>query len=66
MTEITWINCADEMPPDDETHVIMRLSNPVVIQVAKGNQINHIYSKIIPNMWEWTPYTDEKWKELNK
>lgn len=61
--KITWTNCDDAMPPDTNEHFIIRLlAFPKVIQSIDGNQAQDLnrYS------WEWTPYTPEKWKELNK
>lgn len=61
MSEITWTNCADEMPPDDELLpiILYDMGNLSVINAAWLHCINK------PNA-KWCEHTPEKWKELNK
>jgi len=66
--EITWTNCADEMPPDDDTYVIAIVGDSKPDSVA-GSLVRSEYLKW--HHWSmvsviWTPYTPEKWKGLNK
>lgn len=61
MQEITWTNCADKMPPDDDSYLIIKLVGGIdLTQVIRGSQMPKLGN------WNWTPYTPEKWKELNK
>lgn len=60
--EITWTNCADEMPPDD--YVICRsyvTNGTIKYHKIRGELFN-------PNSgnWQWTKFTQEKWEELIK
>jgi len=64
MTKITWTNCADAMPPDDEL---------VIVRTWTGHFIKLTKYALEPSVnlygaenYKWTPYTPEKWKELNK
>lgn len=66
MTEITWTNCADAMPPDDLVEVIGRWSwnnKPELCFVA---YIKIKITKDDAHEYEWTRYTPEIWEELNK
>jgi len=63
MTEITWTNCADEMPP----------KIPMLIICKWPEALNYVSIQTTEFLWQclnphtkWTPYTPEKWKELNK
>ena len=74
MPKITWTNCADAMPPDDDREiVIQRVVDDPAIFALKGELIstpaNEIWFDIDENKldhWQWVPYTPEAWKELNK
>ena len=61
--EIIWANCADEMPPDDDMTVITKDMATGLLSTCAGHHLQY---------WKrdeetaWTPYTPEKWKELNK
>jgi len=77
--EITWTNCAEEMPADDDSLIIVKLSyvEPDIAYCPHGkiadltvikssiflSEIGHVKYRA----WKkyWTPYTDEKWEELN-
>lgn len=61
--EITWHNCAEQMPPDD---VILNDIGGCILIHKKGGLT--MYENILLNNFEfrWTPYTKEKWEELNK
>lgn len=61
MTQIHWTKCSERMPPDG-----MR----VIIQ-AYGEYMKFAWDEKVLNTvatcnTSWTPYTVEKWKELNK
>ena len=64
--QITWINCADEMPPDDDSEIIIgRVDDPAVI-LTPANEIYYDMDSNKRNEWQWTPHTPEKWEYLNK
>ena len=62
--QITWTNCAEKMPPDDANYLI------IFREVASGlfdkNNGAHMNLARMKYLYDWTPYTPEKWKELNK
>lgn len=68
MTETTWTNCADQMPPDDI--VIARVGGDTEKSFrVHGRLVSEEYNRwkhfsAVPTYW--TPYSDEKWKELSK
>ena len=67
MTEITWTNCADKMPPDGWARIIFRDSNsakPIVLYAHSVYDFKN--NNTLKPSAEWTPHTPEKWKELNK
>ncbi len=65
--KITWTNCADAMPPDDDTKVIVMDIPTQGTGTVTGHEL-----KDLQDYWgdnaetQWTPYTPEKWKEINK
>lgn len=61
---ITWINCAERMPPDDEIVIYRSISGGRNPRIWKGSVLN----ENLRSAWEyeWTPYTKEAWSELNK
>ncbi len=66
MTKIIWMNCADEMPPDDESEVIIRnIENKDQILTPADEIYYDIDEKELLS-WQWTPYTPEQWEELSK
>lgn len=66
--EITWTNCADEMPPS-AMQVIT--DNEGYYNIITGKTLHdtasfrEIEQKTMSHLY-WTPYTPEKWEELNK
>lgn len=72
--EITWTNCAEQMPPDDDREIlIQRVVDDSSIFALKGELIrtpaNEIWFDIDKNKlnhWEWVLCTPEIWEELNK
>lgn len=64
--QITWTNCTAAMPPDDATEVIIKTEQGHMY-VDTGNWLHYLLS-ISSDTCDlaWTPYTAEKWKELNK
>jgi len=64
MTEITWKNCADEMPPDDYNKIITKHQDKIFEQM--GITLHQVVNKFGSSDLSWTPYTPEKWEELNK
>ena len=65
MTQITWTKCSERMPPDDVKMVMLR-------NYKEPKYISKLYAfrlpilKLLREKYEWTPYTPEAWKELNK
>lgn len=63
---ITWTNCADQMPPDDEsryifTNLIYNIeATPLIYTGHSVNKLGFLDGDA------WTEYTPEKWKELSK
>jgi len=67
MPEITWTNCADEMPPETQKTIFRRVDKDKFFftkNVVDANSLIHYLNDI--KLIQWTPYTEEKWKELNK
>ena len=64
--EITWTNCADEMPPDDETEIIIRHVEDKELILTPANEVFYDIDTLYKDVWEWTEFTEEKWEELNK
>lgn len=65
MTEITWTNCAEKMPPDDSGTVIYNPIGTVIlfhVEVVNGSFVQLM--ELHP--MRWTEFTKEKWEELNK
>ena len=60
---ITWINCAERMPPDDEKLVIVRDRDGLVL---KEGYIINAWKDRFDESAEWIPYTKEAWRKLNK
>ena len=65
MTDITWTNCADKRPPINSI-VIIRSEVTGVIKKLNGAQLKFLHKSNSNRTTSWTPYTPEKWKELNK
>jgi len=59
--EITWTNCAEQVPPNG-LRVIIHAYGEYMKFVWDADMLNHIAS----SKTNWTPYIEEKWKELNK
>lgn len=63
--EITWTNCADEMPPDG--HPVILKYGDKAPQLRLNGRLPYDEYLIVKNrICYWTPYTDEKWKEINE
>lgn len=60
---ITWTNCSERMPPDDNKPVIVRDRDGLVL---KEGYIINAWKDRFDVTAEWTPYTREAWSELNK
>lgn len=67
MTQIQWTKCSERMPPDDT--VIAKVGYDDTPSRVSGILVKQEY-----NRWKnfsdipvfWTPYTPEKWKELDR
>ena len=64
--QITWTNCADAMPPDDETEIIIRHVEDKELILTPANEVFYDIDTLYKDVWEWTEFTEEKWEELNK
>lgn len=67
MQEITWTSCADEMPPDNQKTIFRRTDKDKFF-FTKNVPDAHSLTFYIRNIdvLQWTLYTPEKWKDLNK
>lgn len=68
MPKTTWANCADVMPPAAAKVIV---GEEGYYNITTGKQLHDLasYREIEQRTMshlEWTPYTPEKWKELNK
>lgn len=64
---ITWINCAERMPPDDGEIIIMRGDLPIKAPLKVDySTFNKKFHELKSEDWQWTQYTEESWKELNR
>lgn len=63
---ITWINCAERMPTDDYTRVILRKPGNNSYMHSFGNVVVMGKNSILDMGIEWVTYTEEAWSELNK
>ena len=63
---ITWINCSERMPPDDdETEIIVETWTCNHYRIKAW--ILHMESALLgKENYKWVPYTPEAWSELNK
>lgn len=67
--EITWTNCAEKMPPDDESMIICTYGNCFIDKM--NGMIFHAAVKLSQKVngdtdIKWVHYTEEKWEALNK
>lgn len=63
MTTIPWIKCSDRMPPDDESVIIVRDMDGLVI---KEGYIINAWADRFDETAEWIPYDEATWQELNR
>ena len=63
MTEITWTNCAEQMPPDDVV-VIVKSWTGHLIRLTNYSLRSSTSIYGAENYW-WTNFTKENWDELN-
>ena len=65
--QITWTNCADEMPPYEPIIVVNLLD--MRIRMSHGESLAfyiHREWRVKRRHFEWTEFTEEKWEELKK
>lgn len=62
--QITWTNCAEQMPPDDETEIILRCYG--ILTHTNGMTALRVHLNPYAGYTKWTEYTEEKWEYLNK
>ena len=63
---IPWTKCSERMPPDDDIEILIRKVDCVDFIQTPANEIWYDINPEDVNGWEWTPYTPEAWKEVNK
>ncbi len=64
---IHWIQCSEQMPPDDDSKIIFRhidRRNFIYTRNVIDEYSLADYTSI--ENYEWVPYTPEAWKEVNK
>lgn len=69
---MTWTNCSDKMPPNDDTRIIL-LYAEVFSEKSTGKSV-HLASELVSRAHNskrsinatWAHYTPELWEELNK
>lgn len=64
--QITWTNCAEQMPPDYE--IIIQYKNDAP-KLFDGSRFTEQLARLFPQLMrdtKWTEFTEEKWKALNK
>lgn len=66
MEEITWTNCADNIPLDDTEIFVRNINDHCEFVITPANEIWYDVAEGNLSDWEWTEYTKEKWEELNK
>jgi hypothetical protein len=57
--EITWTNCAEQMPPDDETEIIIRHVEDKELILTPANEVFYDIDTLYKECWEWTEFTPE-------
>ncbi|ALQ52357.1 hypothetical protein [Nitrosomonas ureae] len=62
--QINWIKCREQMPQDDDSDIIV--SDQGTYYILPSYMISRMRRSAIMNAYEWTPYTEEAWKELTK
>ena len=62
--EITWTNCATQMPPDNETEIIIRHVEDKEPILTPANEVFYDIDTLYKECWEWTEFTPEKWEKL--
>jgi len=62
--QIIWTNCAEQMPPDDESFII-EINGTLFWAGAIGNRLKEMIDHYKDSA-RWTEFTEEKWEELNK
>ena len=61
--QITWTNCAEQMPPDDKDVICKSYVTDGSIKYTK---VVGALFKLTTENWQWTEFTKEKWEALNK
>lgn len=60
---ITWIKCTDRIPEQGDYLIIRKFNGVIKRQSA---WIFRVCSSWYPELYEWIPYTEKDWKELNE
>lgn len=62
---IHWIKCSERMPPDDiDIYVILRKIGEHKLSLYNTSIMRHWLRN--NNSYEWIPYDEATWRELNK
>lgn len=63
---MNWIKCRDKMPPNtNKMFIIHKIGDDYrFVSLRSG----FVYNQFVRNShnYEWIPYTERDWKELNK
>ncbi len=70
---ITWTKCSERMPPDEDKNIIVRYTGQSLSKnktiISAGHEVHNLFNNsvcAVKEKYEWTPYTHEFWKELNR
>ena len=63
---IPWTKCSEQMPPDDDSEILIRKAGCIDFIQTPANEIWYDINPEDVNGWEWAPYTPEVWAELNR
>ncbi len=61
---ILWIKCAERMPPDDDTKIILNDGNNSY--VFECYMIHISWMKSVAINHKWIPYDEATWRKLNE
>ena len=60
-----WINCSEELPRYDMSHVIISDGNNYYIFQAYMLHISWMFDTVVRLQHKWTYYSDKKWEDLH-
>ena len=60
-----WTNCADELPRNDMSNVIISDGNNYYVFRAYAFHIPWMFDTVTRLKHKWTYYSDKKWRDLH-